>query len=960
MTEGLFRTVWLVQCDPKDHNLGTMLILLQLYAFNRYNYPFLLMDDLQSTARWANRVLRPLTSICRRIEKHQETLSMIATESRQQAAAQEKPAVNTGQKADHRNIFSTSEADDNDPVWVPGKKPERRRARHKYSSRGEENGGKRRNRLSLQSPEAPRTLPGAIELATPLITGRRWEMPSSTQSQRSVDRSTPIPQTAQQQAFRDPYSQYRNPWQELLDESGDPTFADIAHNLDRVFQNFLFNTQISKRDANPMAAKVNRGARSLMSMLMRRLPEFIAIEQNAQDELDKDGDEDMCDAYFTELEAFYAPHGSGWKPLREAVRAQGIYLVASMIQNHWVTDEIACALIEKCHSCAPDACQSLLSTILSTRTSYPYPTALKSPDQSSSSGDPVRLLRKYAHHGVAPRSFIFNELAKLLSRGVLPPVWMATKPWTVWVTRATISFSKQDDDCDAASRLIEAVILSASDVRSVTAAQSSQKFPTRCKTKTTRSCDTRASSIGAWQNPHLARTCPVQVEKALSNHVISLMAAMCGMHISRSRASDDTERSNGTKPGHIIRSITLALQRDMDLKPLSQRRPELTRHQLLRRGCILLGTSIVQCNDALLSDDTTYMIPSTTSIDECARSIVSRTDMIKEMALFVKQAFRCFKTGTETEHDRVSEVIRCMIYQLSRPADRPGLSSFLGQVAAESAMVFAEATDDPEDHVWAIEAQETVVTIQSQKEPEEDSEEDSEFEEPAQSRGLFRWEESIDEWVACTPATKAKPILVQKSSRPSMSMLSSPVRSIPCSEDSNSSGTDSFAESISSVTSSPSSVAAPLPVAPKRTFEDTDSMLSPRKRQRPTPFIVLDNEESSEQRWSPSPNRYNFTVEPVSRRMALRERRNVNMRMPSAKQGNKVEVVIINDRETRTRQDVPRPALERGEKQIHRTVERRRPARPPIPPLSRIVRRPTSQPVIPSHDEDSDDELSFL
>ncbi|KAJ6033689.1 hypothetical protein N7499_009965 [Penicillium canescens] len=919
------------------------------------------MEDLQSTARWANRVLRPLTSICRRIEKHQKTLSMIATESRQQEAAQEKPAVDTGQKTDRGDIFSTSEADDNDPVWVPGKKPERRRARHKYSSRGEGNGGKRCNRLSLQSPEAPRTLPGAIELATPLITGRRWEMPSSAQSQGSVDRSKPIPHPAQQQAFRDRYSLYKSPWQELLDESGDPTFADIAHNLDRVFQNFLFNTQISKREANPVAEKVNRGARSLMSMLVRRLPEFIAIEQKAQDELDEDGDEDMCDAYFTELETFYAPHGSGWKPLREAVRAQGIYLVASMIQNHWVTDAIACALIEKCHSCAPDACQSLLSTILSTRTTYPYPNALKSPDQPSSSGDPVRLLRKYAHHGVAPRSFIFDELAKLLSRGVLPPEWMATKPWTVWVTRATISFSKQDDDCDAASRLIEAVILSASDVRSVTAAQSSQRFPTRRKTKSARSRDTRASSIRAWQNPHLAQTCPLQVEEALSNHVISLMAAMCGMHISRSRASDDTERSNGTKPGHIIRYITLALQRDMDLKPLSQR-PDLTPHQLLRRGCILLGTSIVQCNDTILSDDTPYMIPSTTSIDECARTIVSRTDMIKEMAFFVKQAFRCFKTGTETEHDRVSEDIRCMIYQLSRLADRPGLSSFLGQVAAESAMVFAEATDDPEDHVWAIGAQETVVTIQSQKESEEGSEENSEFEESTQNRSLFRWEESIDEWVACTPVTKAKPILVQKSSRPFMRMLSSPVHCIPCSEDSSSSSTDSFADYISSVTSSPSSVAAPLPMAPKRTFEDTDSVqLPPRKRQRPAPFIVFDNEESSEQRWSPSPNRYNFTVEPVSRRMALRERRNVNMRMPPAKQGNKVEVVIINNRETRTRQDAPRPALERGEKQIHRTVERRRPARSPIPPLSRSVRRPTSQPVIPcSQDEDSDDELSFL
>ncbi|KAJ5749167.1 uncharacterized protein N7511_010863 [Penicillium nucicola] len=891
------------------------------------------MDDLQSSARWANRVLRPLTSICRRIEKHQQTLSQIATESRKQEAAHKEAAVDTEKQDDPVDILSTSDADENDPVWIPGKL-ERRRARHKYSNRGEETGGRKRNRLSLQSPEAPRALPGSIEIATPQITGRRWQMPPSAQSQRSIDRPNSIPRPVQQQAFRDRYSLYKSPWQELLDECGDPTFADIAHNLDRVFQNFLFNTQISKNDANPLAKReATRGAPSLMSMLARRLPAFIALEQKAQDDLDKDGDEDMCDAYFTELETFYAPHGSGWKPLREATRAQGIHLVASVIQNHWVTDGIACALIEKCRSCAPDACQSLLSILLSTRRSYPYPTALKSPDQPASSGDAVSLLRKYAHHGVVPRSYVFDQLATLLSRGVLPPEWMATKLWTVWVTRATISFSKQDNDYVAALRLMEAIVLSASDVRPAAAAvQSSLKVPAEPKNKHVRSRESRTSSMGAWQNPDLTQTCPLQVEDALSNQVISLMAAMCGMHISRSRASDNIECQSGTKAGHIISYIMLALQQSMDLSSVSQRL-NITPHQLLRRGCILLGTSIVQSNDTLVSDDHNCTILSNTNVDECARSIASRADMVKEMALFVRQAFRGLKTGTETERDPVSEDVRRMINQLSCLADTPGLSILLGKVAAESAMIFAEATDDPEDLVWAIEAQETVVKIQGRQTPEEseeDSDEEVEFEQPLQSKTLFRWEESIGEWVARTPISKAKPkpILVQKSPRPSLRMLSSPGPSISYTDKSDTSEDESSRDSISRVTSSPSSVAAPLPTAPKRTLEDTDSVHFPsRKRYRPTPVVVIDHEKRSARRRSPSPNRYNSTVEPVPRREALRERRNVNVRMAPAKQGSKVAVVVVNNRETRTRQDAPRPVLEQGERQIHRTVERRRPAR---------------------------------
>ena len=254
------------------------------------------MDDAQATAKWANRVLRPLTSICRRIAKHKETLSMIATESKLQETAEgnDAPKLEAKYKPESQHNCSGSDADpdENDPAWIPGKKPERRRPRLKYSSKAEDGGGKRRNRLSIHSPEAPRILPGAIEVATPLITGRRWEMPSSAQSERAEGYVNPNIQQSQPLVFRDRYSLHKSPWQELLDQSGDPGFADIAHNLDRVFQNFLCNTVISKRETKPLSENSRRGARSLLSMVTRSLPKFIAREQEAQDELDEDGDEE--------------------------------------------------------------------------------------------------------------------------------------------------------------------------------------------------------------------------------------------------------------------------------------------------------------------------------------------------------------------------------------------------------------------------------------------------------------------------------------------------------------------------------------------------------------------------------------------------------------------------------------------------------------------------------------------
>ncbi|KGO63936.1 hypothetical protein PITC_013040 [Penicillium italicum] len=917
------------------------------------------MDDAQATAKWANRVLRPLTSICRRIAKHKETLSIITTESKVQETAGgiDVPTLEADHKPGSQQncLGSDADPDENDPAWIPGKKPERRRPRHKYSSKAEETGGKKRNRLSIHSPEAPRTLPGAIEVATPLITGRRWEMPSTAQSERPAGQVNLNIQPSQPQVFRDRYSLHKSPWQELLDQSGDPGFADIAHNLDRVFQNFLCNTMISKQEVRPFSESSRRGARSLLSMVARCLPEFIASEQEAQDELDENGDEDMCDAYFTELEAFYAPYGTGWKPLREAVRAQGIYLVSTLIQNHWITDSIACALIEKCRSFAPEESDSLLSTLLSTRKNYPYPQALR-PVVDHDPSDPIRLLRKYAHHGVASRSYVFDELAKLLLRGVLPPEWMGTKLWTSWMTRATISLSKEDEDCPAATRLIEAVILSASDVHPVTAARSFiPEYP--AKGNTARARATRGASTTAWEISNLARPCPLQVEDALSNHVVSLMAALCGMHISRSRASNDTDCADGTTASYITSYLQIALQRELASNSVAQR-DHNTPHQLLRRGCILLATSLVQCNDKILLNDNHYVMTSSASVDECVEIIASHSDMVRELALFVHQAFRCLKKRTEDETEHTSSEIRAMISQLACVANAPALSTLLGRVAAEAAMEFAEATGDPDDHIWAVDVQEVAVTKQRQEETAQTSLEEPE--QSSQSTGLFRWEDSIGEWVASTPATKGKPILVQKAQRP-MRMLSSPVPSITSSTDMDSSspGSDRFQDNVSSLTSSPP------PMVTKRTFEDTEVLsMRPRKRQRPTPVVVVDRCGYTPETRSPSPIKYNSTVEPVTRRGILRERStNLNRRMtPATQQARKVEVVIINHKESSPRQPNVRPTLERAAKQVHRTVERRRSTRPSISTTRRIVEPPTPrQMVIPcSQDDDSDDELSFF
>lgn len=919
------------------------------------------MDDIQPTARWANRMLRPLTSIYRRLEKHHETLAVIAAESRTQDRneAPNTYAPMASEVVTAPDSYSGSDADEDDPVWIPGKKPEKRRVRHKYSRQGEGQAGRKRTRVSIHSPDAPRTLPGAIELATPLINGKRWELPSSARSQYSVEQAKLRHRQEQLQVFRDKYPLHKSPWQELLDQTGDSGFASIAHNLDRVFTNFLRNTRIPKRDSGCLSGKPDRGARSLLSMVVRRLPEFIASEQEAQDELDENDDEDMCNAYFTELESFYAPHGKGWRPLREAVRAQGIFLVSTMIRRKWVTDPIACTLIENCRlDESDDACESLLATFLSSCTGYPYPQALKPTAGSSLPGDPIRLLRRYACSSFH-RSYVFDELAKLLSRGVLPPEWMATKLWTSWMTRATISFSKGDVACSAAARLIEAVLVSASDIRTIDEPPKPKKRGRPPKRGATAGRPTRASSTAlAIIKSEPPRPCPLLVEDALSNHVTSLMAALCGMHISRSREVSEEENVDGAEAEHIIRNLSFALERALAAKPPSHV-TNLTSNHLLRRGCILLSDCLLQCNDAVLTGDTRYVMAATPTLEKLCETLTPRLDLVKELALFLRQAFRCFGSSTDFERLYTSREVRRMVSMLVHLADAPGLSRFLGRVGVETAMQFAEGTGEPDDHLWAVEIQETVIALQNGQRLSFESSDGPDGQ--GQPRG-YRWEESIGEWVARTPAVKASaaPIIWTKT-RASIASDDSPC--IPCSTDTSSPETDRFQDAASSLTSSPPSGGT------KRAFECIDSSpLHPAKRRQSTRVVVIENNERRRCASRPASARSGspaLVPNPPERRV-LRElpNRSRPARATSARNraASKIEVVVIHKKETRRSEEPVQSPTEPAEKQIHREVERRRPSRPrlsslPSSPVRAVFERRS---VVPCSQDDSDDELSFM
>ncbi|KAL4924333.1 uncharacterized protein BDV17DRAFT_275017 [Aspergillus undulatus] len=967
------------------------------------------MEDIRPTAKWANRMLRPLTSIYHRLEKHHEIVtSVLISKTREKEKQKEadtafddeqrtRPLL-TKKGAEQGCSYSDDE-EPNDPAWIPGvgKTIDKRRIRHNYSTRGRGAalGARKRSRLLIRSPEAPKTLPGAIEIATPLITGKIRGGGSLTEASPSLRMQLfqnnlsggldggiggLMEQRKAGRTNKSSFQPYQGSWKEVLDQSGDQGLVDIAHLLDRIFLKFLRSTRVTSSSGQDDGGQ--RGARSLLSMAMRRLPEFIAEEQRIQDEFEEGCDVDMCDAYFTELEASYAPGGNGWQPLREAVRAQGIYLVSCMIENRWITSLAACRLLEECLSQHElDAFETLQTKVLESVSAYHYPTTFDPPRPSGHRDDPIQILGGHYRRHPTQYSYVFEELTRLLSCGAMPSEWMVTTLWKKCVDKAIKLVSTEDNGYPAARRLIEAVVLSSAGIypgsgpRVLPLKGKRNQAPRPARPRETRASTNTAELLTG------QTSCPIPIQDALSNLVSSLLTALCGICIARSQATGADERSAGLRTREMVNTLAFTVQRAIGVESAILDAEHLALHQL-RRGYVLLADCTLQFGKSVTPEiiyHSEFLLKQ--NIEAFFRELSTRQDVVRELARLVSQVFHYSGHTQDRGPVRTPVEIRARVSQLAQMTSTPRVTCLLGKVAAEAAMELAEKSLDPDDHTWAVEIQETAASSQ-QRESSDQSPSSSQV-----HASLYRWEDSIGEWVTRTPAARppalAAAIAAKPQARPSVRRRGRP-RIIACSTSSSSASSICSEKSVSSVTSSAPSVSR------KRPCSNQPSSPQPFKKAYHTRSVERLVSNASD--WinaherSPGESSPGATHVPVAartraglrnvlRRQSVgQERSSAPARAANITVGptstNTIEVVIINKSPSTelTQSDHaamstdPRPIRRRNRARYSSVIPRKSP---------RIVRRRQSAPArvtrrslratIPcSQDDDSDDELSFL
>ncbi|KAH0069274.1 hypothetical protein KCU66_g22991, partial [Aureobasidium melanogenum] len=100
-----------------------------------------------------------------------------------------------------------------------------------------------------------------------------------------------------------------------------------------------FSLLLQRTNSTDLEQPARKGVSSLLSMCLRRVPDYIRAEEDWRKSIDEDDDTDVSAEVYEELEDLGSVHGHGWSGLREVVIAHGMSLIHEIIRDKLVATE---------------------------------------------------------------------------------------------------------------------------------------------------------------------------------------------------------------------------------------------------------------------------------------------------------------------------------------------------------------------------------------------------------------------------------------------------------------------------------------------------------------------------------------------------------------------------------------------------------------------------------------------
>ncbi|GAB7346393.1 hypothetical protein MBLNU457_5096t1 [Dothideomycetes sp. NU457] len=276
-------------------------------------------DNTPWTATRCLRLLRPLES---RITPLEKWVALYNSRTHEQSLKRKQTDVSSNPGS---RLFQGSSPPD--PVWIPLKRPRRKGAVYTFKS-------DHRDHTTAQS---------AILLPTPFRVRHHPSLVANPDSETSGKDS--IPQRTEE-ASRHLVSRPLNAPERFPARSGRVS-QPVKNSGARLVNEHIRGAELSKGIATGLENLLRKtrppgnsesSCPSLFSTCLRKIPEYIKLEQTAQCAIDDDNDTDTTAEIYADLEDL-GPTSAGWRPLREVVRAHGLAIVKDLLQNGTISGD---------------------------------------------------------------------------------------------------------------------------------------------------------------------------------------------------------------------------------------------------------------------------------------------------------------------------------------------------------------------------------------------------------------------------------------------------------------------------------------------------------------------------------------------------------------------------------------------------------------------------------------------
>ena len=491
-------------------------------------------------------------------------------------------------------------------------------------------------------------------------------------------------------------------------------------------------------------AQSKPGAPSLLSICFRKLPAYMAEEQAYVESEDLDSLEDVPSSIYSDLEFLTSANSGGWKPLREIVRAHGIFILCTAVEDGSLISSVARGLVILClQNSAHFEAESLVKSMIKIVKTVPLPMnnhdRLFSPGTSSALQALWDISSRTGQHHL-----LFWSLASLLDSGVLPVQWISTQDMIdVW-NRALRSIARNEVSALGAMALIRTTMRRLScnanlDVQSLFQERSDSWRQSHGRVVV---CSEQLrTSSGDDSKPSAAANIMINVLTVISSAIYS--RTLPGHEISmdddqsqrllRSLAIDSLqmvymiERTDNTFPVSFVPAVGSHLPPLALLLCSRSERLEALRLSSLEKLC---STLLPPQKD----QDSNAFSGLLCSIADCCSHMTGLPSFIILQRLIARLDSSIFRTSIPSQ-------------------------KWITQIALTTAFDFAEATSKQDHLDWALRIEEALgkpITDSTERTSEET---EAAHQIELGQKTTFRWEDSISEWVACTPAvaiTKAR------------------------------------------------------------------------------------------------------------------------------------------------------------------------------------------------------------